>query len=260
MTTDDNPADNVGGRPVTATDDRDETLTYTLSGADAAMFRVRANGQIEVSDKAMLDYEANSSHTVTLTATDSSGAANNSASIRVTIYVTDLDERPTIRASTGGVIITDGPRSVRIDEEDDTTVGTYIADPEGATLTLSGDDAGDFRLSNGALAFRSAPDYEDPMDANGDNIYMVTVVATEGEMTRDRDVTVDGHQRERAGGGDAVDNAAPGWNGDNREPDRRGRHGEQRQVAVGQVRIHGRALQQHPGSYDGRLHAGRSRR
>ena len=135
--------DNVGGRPVTATDDRDETLTYTLSGADAAMFRVRANGQIEVSDKAMLDHEANSRphrHA------DSDGLLRRSqqqrVSITVTIYVTDLDEAPMIRASTGGVIITDGPRSMRINEEDSTstTVGTYIADPAGAALSLSGDD------------------------------------------------------------------------------------------------------------------------
>ena len=188
----DNPADNVGG-PIEAEDDDGDTPTYALSGADAVMFRVRANGQIEVSDKAMLDHEENSSHTVTLTATDSSDAANNSASIRVTIYVTDLDEAPMIRASTGGVIITDGPRSVRINEEDSTstTVGTYIADPAGAALSLSGDDAGDFRWSsNGALVFRSTPDYETPMDANGDNVYMVTVTATEGEKTATRHVTV----------------------------------------------------------------------
>ena len=106
----DDPADNVGGRPVEATDADGGTPTYTLGGADAAMFRVRANGQIEVSSKANLNHEASSSHTVTLTATDSSGEANDSASITVTIYVTDLDEAPMIRASTGGVIITDGPR------------------------------------------------------------------------------------------------------------------------------------------------------
>ena len=47
----DNPADNVGGLPVTATDDDDDTLAYTLGGRDKDMFRVRANGQLEVSDK-----------------------------------------------------------------------------------------------------------------------------------------------------------------------------------------------------------------
>ena len=94
--TDDDPADNVGGRPVTATDADGDTLAYTLGGADAAMFRVRANGQIEVSDKAMLDYEAKKRHTVTVIADDSIGVSNSATSITVTIYVTDLDEKPTI--------------------------------------------------------------------------------------------------------------------------------------------------------------------
>ena len=147
----DNPADNVGG-PIMAEDDDGDTPTYTLDGTDKDMFRVRANGQIEVSDKANLDHEANSSHILTLTATDASDAPNNRASIMVTIYVTDLDERPTITASAGGLAIT-GPRSVSRDEGI-TTVATYTA--EGATsLTLSGVDAGDFiTFRNGVLAFR----------------------------------------------------------------------------------------------------------
>ena len=78
-------------------DDADgQTLTYTLTGADKDMFRVRADGQIEVSDKAELDYETSRPHTVTLTADDGTGENNATASITVTINVTDLDEKPTI--------------------------------------------------------------------------------------------------------------------------------------------------------------------
>ena len=77
-----------------ATDADDDTVNYTLTGSD--MFRVRTNGQIEVSDKADLDYETSRSHTVTLTADDGTGEANGTASITVNIHVTDLDERPTI--------------------------------------------------------------------------------------------------------------------------------------------------------------------
>ena len=72
----------MGGLPVVATDaDEGDTLTHTLGGPDMDMFRLRDNGQIEVSDKADLNYEDSASHTVTITATDSSGAANNSATI-----------------------------------------------------------------------------------------------------------------------------------------------------------------------------------
>ena len=42
----------------------------------------------------------------------------------------------------------------------------------------------------GVLAFRSAPDYENPADANGDNVYKVTVTGNYGTDTATRDVTV----------------------------------------------------------------------
>ena len=53
--------------------------------------------------------------------------------------------------------------------------------------TLSGDDAGDFAISaGGALSFKSSPNYEDAADANGDNVYNVTVNRAGGSL----DVTV----------------------------------------------------------------------
>ena len=63
-------------------------------------------------------------------------------------------------------------------------VATYTAvDPEGADITswtLGGDDAGDFRISSaGVLTFAKSPDYENPADAGTDNVYMVTVQATD---------------------------------------------------------------------------------
>ena len=91
----DNTADNVGGT-LTATDPDPnmEPLIYTLSGADAGSFRVRQdNGQIEVAAEAKLDYETKDTYMVTLTAEDSFGA---SASIMVTIMVTDMDEVPEV--------------------------------------------------------------------------------------------------------------------------------------------------------------------
>ena len=46
--------------------------------------------------------------------------------------------------------------------------------------TLTGEDAGDLQLigdTGRTLVFRDAPDFEDPSDADGDNVYKVTVVA-----------------------------------------------------------------------------------
>ena len=52
------------------------------------------------------------------------------------------------------------------------------------TWSVSGTDAGDFEISNedgtfGALTFKETPNYEMAADANRDNVYNVTVVATD---------------------------------------------------------------------------------
>ena len=74
------------GEPIMATDD--DTLTYTLSGTDAASFDIiSATGQLQT--KAALDYETKHSYTVTVTATDEAGLSD---SIDVTITVTDVDD------------------------------------------------------------------------------------------------------------------------------------------------------------------------
>ena len=59
------------------------------------------------------------------------------------------------------------------------------SDPDGGQVlsyALSGVDAGRFTLSasTGALAFAAAPDREAPTDANGDNVYEVTVTVSDG--------------------------------------------------------------------------------
>ena len=82
-------SDAVVGAPVTATDPGD-VLTYTLSGS--SRFTIdSARGRIRVASDAMLDHERGPSHTVSVTASDSSNAT---ASISVTISVTNVNEPP----------------------------------------------------------------------------------------------------------------------------------------------------------------------
>ena len=195
-TTTDDDADNVG-EPVVAEDDADDTPTYSLSGADAAMFRIRSNGQIEVGDKAMLDYETKNRYMVTVTATDSSGdEANNSASIDVTIHVTDLDEAPMILV--GALAISGQSRADDYLENGTNAVATYMAsgpNADSAGWSLEGADAGAFTFdtTSGAsvmLSFSSPPDYENPADADEDNTYMVTLKADDGTYMDDQAVIV----------------------------------------------------------------------
>ena len=205
----DNPADNVGGGPVVATDADDDTANYTLTGSD--MFRVRDNGQIEVSDEADLDYETSRSHTVTLTADDGTGEANGTASITVNIHVTDLDERPTITSRSDSAAI--GEQTIEYVENSTGPVIRLMArDPEGVTpivwslsevadvagdqdlgiFPAEGDDVVDADLADreffeisqdGVLTFASAPNFEATADegAEGaDNEYEVVVQASDG--------------------------------------------------------------------------------
>ena len=186
----------IGEDPVVAMDsiiaadtgvETPEILTYTLGGPDAGSFTIdRATAQL--STKVALDKETKDTYAVTVTATDPSGLQS---TINVTIKVTDVDEAPEI--TVGGLVVSGSPRVDYAEGRQD-AVATYTASgPEAAsaTWTLEGDDAGDFDISSsGELTLVSAPDYEDPADADMDNVYMVTVEADDGTYMNTHDVTV----------------------------------------------------------------------
>ncbi len=74
-------------------------------------------------------------------------------------------------------------------------VGTYVVSgaAENATITwsLTGTDSGDFSISSsGSLTFSSPPDYESASDSDTNNVYEVTVNASDGTNTATLDVTV----------------------------------------------------------------------
>ena len=75
------------GSPVSATDDDEDTLTYTLGGTDATAFSiVSTTGQLKTS--APLDFETKNAYTVTITVSDGS----RTDSITVAITIIDVDE------------------------------------------------------------------------------------------------------------------------------------------------------------------------
>ncbi|WP_419551800.1 SwmB domain-containing protein [Candidatus Poriferisodalis sp.] len=92
------PGDNVGA-PVTATDpDENDTLAYSLSGADAGLFDIGPHsGQITVGDGVVFDIATNDTYTVTVDADDANGGR---ATVVMTIAVT---------ADTTATTVTTGP-------------------------------------------------------------------------------------------------------------------------------------------------------
>ena len=171
------------GIPVSAMDDDDELLIYTLDGADASSFGIsRDTGQLMT--KASLNFEARNSYSVVVTATDPSGASD---SIQVTINVTNVHDP---------VHIT-GPRSVRYPENGTDPLASFTAFDEAGHVirwSVSGRDDDLFTIDDGVLYFREPPNYEDPQSAADSellsvkNVYRVTVEAAGG--TRNVTVTV----------------------------------------------------------------------
>ena len=169
------------GMPLSAHDEDGDLPVYTLSGKDAASFGIdRNSGQLKT--RAPLNFEAKSSYTVTVTATDPSGAATG---IPVTIYVLNRDEPARIT----------GNRTVDFAENATAPVASFSAhDPERRSIrwSLAGRDAGLFTISRGTLRFRKSPNYEEPHSALEGaalaerNVYRVTVEASGGV----RDVAV----------------------------------------------------------------------
>ena len=194
------------GDPVVATDGDGDILTYTLVAAsspnadDVNSFAIdRATGQLMTKGK--LDFEDDTNtddeYVVVVRATDPDGMPEaetmdeeDSAEITVTIMVTEVNEAPDIT----------GMDAVSLEENGTITVHSYTAvDPESETpeptLALAGADRGkfDFDITNGDLGFKAEPDYEKPGDANKDNVYEVTVEATDAvgnTGTKDVKVTV----------------------------------------------------------------------
>ena len=67
-------------------------------------------------------------------------------------------------------------------------------DPEGAALawSLDGADAAlfDINETTGAVSFKVSPDFETPADADVDNVYAITVIASDGDLTASQDVAI----------------------------------------------------------------------
>ena len=90
----------------------------------------------------------------------------------------------------------------------------------------------------GRLAFKNTPDFENPADADMDNVYMVTVKVTDNGVdnknkmsaTRDVMITVTNVKRRRRG--NLLLSPAQGRTALHRHPQRPRRHDHRRQVGV----------------------------
>ena len=169
-----------------ASDPQRGDIQWSLTGTDADDFGItrdsRGRGVLRFDDppdfENPVDADQDNAYEVTVVATDD---ANHTDMVSFTIAVTDVNEGPAIRL--------EGPATTSVPEnhaETQVLADYTAADPEDPAAAVfrwstTGRDGGDFVINAlGELRFRRSPDFERPADADRDNVYEVTVRASDG--------------------------------------------------------------------------------
>ena len=195
----------------TARDEEDEEITWELDGPDASDFTItkNADGKGVLRFAQLPDFEQSTGsgstsnvYVITVLAKDGTEAPNDVALVGehdFLVQVDDVNEQPEFTGSPSATLT--------YDENATSDVVSYTArDEEGfVDWSLEGPDRLDFTIdSGGTVTFNSTPNWEDPHDANTDNMYQYTVVATDRQSGPTRraarhDVTLTVQDLEEAG-------------------------------------------------------------
>ena len=169
-----------------ATDADGDTLVYSLSGTDAALFTIDTDTG-EVSFIEAPDFEApgddggDNIYDIIVTASDGINSTDHNVAITVT---NDNDNIPVFTS----------PATANAQENQTVAYEAAATDADGDTLvySLSGTDAALFTIdaNTGEVSFMAAPDFEAPGDANGDNVYDIIVIASDGINSTDHNVAI----------------------------------------------------------------------
>ena len=174
--------------------DAGSTLTYSISGgADAARFTISGTTGVVTfvappNFEAPTDVGANNVYDVTVTVSDGNGGIDSQA---IAVTVLNINEFAPVITSGGG-----GDTAAISRPEDQTAVTTVTAtDGDGDPRIYAiegGADAASFQIdaSTGVLTFVTAPDFENPSDAGGNNVYDVTVEASDGSLSDTQAIAV----------------------------------------------------------------------
>ncbi|PLX34186.1 MAG: hypothetical protein C0605_14420, partial [Hyphomicrobiales bacterium] len=179
---------------VTSTDVDGGTPSYTISGgADAAKFTIdSATGVLSFITAPDFEVPADAGgdnvYDVQVQVSDGHGGTDVQD---IAVTVTDVNDAPVITSNGGGA-------SAGVSAAENQTAVTTVTstDDDGDTPVYSisgGADAGKFAIdsASGVLTFITAPDFETPTDAGGDNVYDVQVQVSDGNGGTDvQDIAV----------------------------------------------------------------------
>jgi VCBS repeat-containing protein len=169
---------------VVATDaDVGQTVTYSITGgADSAKFSVvAATGVLTFSSapdfEVPTDGGGNNVYDLIVTATDDGSPVGTKTQF-IAVTVTNANEAPVITSSGSTSYAENATGSVY------TATGS---DPESAPLsyTLGGTDAAlfDINAASGTVTFKVSPNFEAAGDSGADNVYDITVTASDGDLS-----------------------------------------------------------------------------
>ncbi len=153
-----------------ASDADSDNLSYSITGgADQGLFSISNNGALSFLNPPVYNSNGNNVYSVEVSASDGS----NSVSQTIVITVTSSNTPPVITSAA----------NVSIAENTVAALTVTATDTDSVTFSISGGtDQTRFSINSttGALTFINPPDFESPVDANNDNIYLLQVTANDG--------------------------------------------------------------------------------
>jgi len=165
-------------------------ITWSVTGTDASNFNITSSGQLTFAVSPDYETPADRSQSINVVATNSVGSDSHAVSITVT---DDTSEN-----GGGGPVFTNGGSGINFTRQEGYVgapgVFGFRATGTGTvSWSLGGADANDFTISSiGGVSFVNSPDYENPTDADANNVYEFTVTATDsvGSTTVSNTVTI----------------------------------------------------------------------
>lgn len=163
------------------------TITYSIvGGTDQALFSINSgNGSLAFTVapnfESPTDSNADNIYQVIVRATSQGETVDQT----IAVTITNVNEAPVFTSSA----------TVSVAENQTSVITVHANDPEGLTVTytiVGGADSAKFSVnsSSGVLTFNTAPNFEAPTDVGGNNVYDVTVRASDGTVTADQAIVV----------------------------------------------------------------------
>ena len=167
---------------VAASDADGDALNYVLTGDDSSLVTLTGTTlSFNVAPDFEAPTDANSDNVYKVTLVVSDGLAKDAKDLEIS--VTNVNEGPQLIVGS----------SYTVSENTTTVTTASVSDSSSAVaFSLSGTDSAAMTIgeSSGVLAFAANPDFEAPADADTDNVYNVTITATDDAGSNSADVTV----------------------------------------------------------------------